>query len=156
MKTYNLVFVLVVTALLSGGCQNNVDKQKEREALLWTDREFSEYSMANGAAEAFKMYFLEDAVQLPREQLPIYGRDKIYQELMNAGEDFTLAWEPSDAGVAASGELGYTWGIYTLRFKDEAGEWKSKKGKYMNVWEKDPNGEWRVLIDMGNQNPSEE
>ena len=36
--------------------------------------------------------------------------------------DYTLAWEPTAAEVSKSGDLAYTWGLYSLTYKDENGE----------------------------------
>ena len=51
--------------------------------------------------------------------------------------------------------MGWTWGIYTITFQTDSGE-VTGQGKYLNVWKKDAEGNWRVLIDMGNQNPEVE
>jgi ketosteroid isomerase-like protein len=47
-----------------------------------------------------------------------------------------------------SGDLGYTWGHYEIT---ENGE--SKRGKYMTVWHRDGSGVWKVVADMGNNDP---
>jgi len=67
--------------------------------------------------------------------------------------DFTnsdLVWHANKAGVARSGELGYTSGTYEMRFKNAAGKMVLDKGKYLTVWKKQGNGSWNVLFDMFN------
>ena len=142
--------------LIMSGCGNQPPSGKERELLLQTDREFSAYSVQHGAAEAFKEYLLEDALQLPDWELPIHGREQIYKSMAKASGTYTLSWEPQDGAVAASGDLAYTWGIYTLKVPHEDGPERMSQGKYLNIWRKDENGNWRVLIDTGNQNPPAE
>jgi ketosteroid isomerase-like protein len=63
---------------------------------------------------------------------------------------FKLEWHPEQAGVARSGELGYTTGTYTWTFKDSSGKPSSDKGKYLTVWKKQQDGSWKVLLDMFN------
>lgn len=108
-------------------------------------------SATEGAPAAFQAFLLENALQLPALQLPIHGREAIYQDMVSAGGGYTLTWEPQSGEVALSGDMGYTWGIYTITIDSD--DPKSRQGKYLNVWKKDLDGNWRVLIDMGNQNP---
>lgn len=67
-------------------------------------------------------------------------------------EAVSLLWEPQRAEVAESGELGYTWGLYTLVYSGDDGEDVTEIGKYLNIWKKQADGMWRVAIDMGNPN----
>lgn len=147
--------ILSILIILSG-CQTPPDKMQMLESLLTTDREFAAASVARGAAEAFREYLLEDALQLPAGSMPIRGRENIYHEMQKGGDGYILKWEPRGGEVAASGELGYTWGTYTIETRSgdglEGGETKIRTGKYLNVWKKDDAGRWRVLVDTGNSN----
>ncbi len=80
-------------------------------------------------------------------KLPVTGREAITESMKG---DYTLAWEPQRAEVARSGELGWTWGTYSVVLPD--GE-TSSRGKYLNIWVKNETGQWRVAVDMGNLNP---
>jgi ketosteroid isomerase-like protein len=151
-KILMIIFLSVCFLMTNQACSNKIDMREERNNLLQTDKEFSQFSVENSAPEAFKMYLMENAVQLPSGQNPILGRDKIYAEMLKAGSGYTLSWVPQDGDVSSSGDMGYTWGIYTLSIKTDSGEIQSQKGKYLNIWKKDNQGNWRVLIDMGNQN----
>ena len=61
-----------------------------------------------------------------------------------------IVWHANKAGVARSGELGYTIGTYEMRFKDVAGKMVLNKGKYLILWKKEADGSWKVLFDMFN------
>lgn len=65
-------------------------------------------------------------------------------------KDYNLAWRPDKAGVARSGELGYTSGKYKVSFKDSSGNTIFEKGKYLMVWKRRKDGDWKVLFDMNN------
>jgi ketosteroid isomerase-like protein len=65
-------------------------------------------------------------------------------------KDYELTWQPNRVGVAQSGDLGYTSGTYDFSFKDASGKIVSDKGKYLMVWKKQADGEWKVLLDMNN------
>jgi ketosteroid isomerase-like protein len=62
--------------------------------------------------------------------------------------NYKIAWHPTRAEVARSGELGYTSGTYRMSFKNESGKTVSDNGKYLMVWKKQPDGAWKVLFDM--------
>jgi ketosteroid isomerase-like protein len=67
--------------------------------------------------------------------------------------DFTygnLVWHADKAGVALSGDIGYTSGTYKFSFKDPSGKPVVDNGKYLTVWKKQKDGSWKVLFDMFN------
>lgn len=151
-KGFKIFLVLACLLGVMLACGKKVAREKELVHLLQTDKEFSEFSVENGAAEAFKKYLMEKAVQLPVGQNPIQGRNNIYEEMLQSGSDYTLSWKPQNGEVALSRDMGYTWGVYTLSVQNDAGDIQKQTGKYLNVWKKDNAGKWRVIIDMGNQN----
>lgn len=138
------------------GCESKVDVVREKTALFETDREFAKMSLEKGAAEAFRMYLAEDAAQLSAGANPVFGRDSIYQGMLQMRPGSVLDWEPEDGEVAQSGEMGWTWGQYVLTWRDDQGKEAKSYGKYLNIWEKQEDGQWRVLIDMGNKSPMPE
>jgi len=132
--------------------RDNADTTTEEQRLLQTDRHFAAASVQHGAAEAFRMYLDEDATMFSRGRHPVHGRDAIY-DIMKPGEDgYVLKWTPRAADVARSGDMGWTWGEYTLAAKGGGGESLSW-GKYVNVWKKNADGEWKVVADIGNDSP---
>lgn len=145
--------ILPVLFFILISCQS-IDIEGEKEKLLQTDKEFAKFSVDNGAGAAFNQYLTEDALELPAGRNPIEGRENIVK-LMNEGQDtYTLDWSPQFAEVSKSGELGYTWGFYTLTYNDENGKEQRNYGKYLNIWKKQLNGDWKVAVDMGNQSPN--
>jgi ketosteroid isomerase-like protein len=74
-------------------------------------------------------------------------------KLISAGfalKGYKLTWRADRAGVARSGELGYTSGKYKVSFKGASGKTILEKGKYLMVWKKQKDGAWKVLFDMNN------
>lgn len=114
--------------------------------LIKTDREFSKLSGIKGAAYAFSQYLTVDAIMLPQNKQPIMGIKSIYESMNNPDSKDRFTWEPKGGKIARSGELGYTWGIYTLVLTNK----KIIKGKYLNIWIKQKGGSWKVEVDMGN------
>jgi ketosteroid isomerase-like protein len=114
--------------------------------------QFAARARLMSVAEAFRHFLAERAVQLPNGELPVQGRQAIYERQQQAG-DVQLTWEPVAAEVARSGELGYTWGFYEVRARQPDGTTLTGHGKYTTIWEKQPDGLWKVILDTGNPGP---
>jgi len=58
-----------------------------------------------------------------------------------------LRWAPVRAEVAASGDLAFTTGRWTLEAKGEDGKPVRDEGEYVTVWRRSGGGPWRALLD---------
>lgn len=121
------------------------------DLLTQTDREFSALSLKKGMNYAFMEYIDDDGVMLRNNNMPIVGKRAVSKLFQNDDSGFSLTWEPHQAVVAESGELGYTYGIYTL--STEGGV---QKGTYVSIWQKDHEGNWKFVLDSGNEGIGEE
>jgi len=69
-------------------------------------------------------------------------------------EGTSLTWTPIKAEMAASGDLGYTYGNYIYTAKNKEGKLVTSYGKYTSIWKKQKDGQWKVVVDVGNSSPS--
>ena len=116
------------------------------EELVRVDKAFSEMSRQKGMKAAFLAYIDDRGVLLRKNSYPVIGQQaKDLVKKMN-DSSFSLTWEPSFAAVAQSGELGYTYGIYTSKLKDTAAQ-----GTYVTIWKKQKDGSWKFVLDTGNE-----
>jgi len=113
--------------------------------LMTVDRAFSALSKERGMNRAFLSYVAEDAVMLSPNKMPIAGKDKINALFQRNDSDKEFTWEPLYADIAESGELGYTYGTYTITTDGE-----TQKGTYVSIWKKDSGGKWKFVLDSGN------
>jgi ketosteroid isomerase-like protein len=60
----------------------------------------------------------------------------------------TLSWVPATSDIAASGDLGYTYGTFDLK----SGGASVEHGSYVRVWKKH-DGKWRVVMDVMSPDP---
>ncbi len=77
---------------------------------------------------------------------PILGKKAIDDYFANR-KVAAVAWKGIDGGVAASGELGYSYGRYELEHQDDAGK-RTEKGYFTHVWKRDGSGEWKLVADV--------
>ena len=70
---------------------------------------------------------------------------------MFANQDLKLTWEPLKAEVFPGGQMGYTVGKYSARFKDKAGKMMEETGRYITVWKKQSDGSWKIVTDTGSE-----
>jgi ketosteroid isomerase-like protein len=124
----------------------NMENEDRLQEMVDTDKAFSAASEKNGMKKAFLEYIADDAVLLRPGFLPIVEGDVI--RFLNAQEDtsFTMTWEPKGADIAASGDLGFTYGVYKVATADTV-----LQGTYLNIWRKQADGSWKFVVDTGNQ-----
>lgn len=149
MHTLRTACFTLVTCVLLAACQNG-GSAIATQALTRTDNAFSTLSAQQGFAAAFRHYALENAVLLPDQRAPLEGRQVIEQSLKALPAGATLSWTPQ--GGEASGDLGYTWGIYTFTGRDASGQATAAYGKYLSVWQRHA-GDWKLAVMMLNTSP---
>ena len=137
------LLVLIMATLLISGCQRNGIRNADE--LLKVDRDFSQLSSDSGRNKAFIAYVHDSAVLLRQNSLPIVGKSAIVNILQRPDTTYRLTWEPLYASIAESGELGYTYGIYTFQADSTV-----EKGTYITIWRKTSQG-WRYVLDTGNE-----
>lgn len=126
-----------------------VDTANARSSLLDADRAFSRMSEAEGAQAAFMHFAHPDVVLLPARGEPVRGLAGV--ELAFSSFRGQLTWEPQDAHASGSADLGVTWGFSTLIDSDADGQQTVSYGKYATVWKRNADGEWRFVMDIGNE-----
>jgi ketosteroid isomerase-like protein len=150
MNKYSLLAAILY--LFSVACQNQVDIEKMEAELFQTDIAFSNLSIEQGRNAAFIAFCADDAVMLAPNNMPIEGKKIITAKLLSRSDsDYSLTWHPVNAFVAKSGELGYTYGLWNLETADSAGNKLSEQGTYATVWKKNKLGEWKFVLDTGNE-----
>jgi ketosteroid isomerase-like protein len=134
----------------------SVDAEREKEALLRADADFSDAAQKVGVGEAFAQFADENATMLPPGQNAIRGIEAVRKQFADYPRGATLSWKPNAAEVARSGDLGYTLGTYIWRGPDPEGRKVTRYGKYCSVWKKQKDGRWKWVVDVGTPSPSPE
>lgn len=142
MKRYCIIIIILAGGL--SACVKPIP-----EDLIKLDKEFSALSQEKGMKYAFLQYAADSAVLLQRNIMPVVGKNAIsasFEAFSDSG--FTLTWEPLDADMSKSGDLGYTYGLYTSLIKSNN---SLTRGKYVTIWKRQPDGSWKYVLDGGNE-----
>lgn len=149
MKKYFLILFLSCV-IIGCGSSEGIDLAKEKEAMKEADIAFSNLSKAKGMKEAFLKYMDTAAVMLRPGRMPLKGMDAAQFIYNQNDSSFILTWVPRGAEIASAGDMGYTYGIWTVYQK----KWLSdsvSQGTYVTIWKKQSNGTWKFVLDTGNE-----
>ncbi|WP_112662092.1 YybH family protein [Microvirga flavescens] len=142
----------LVAGLISLGISQAAKGQAmPAQELIEVDRAFNAMGQKEGVGKAFIAYSAEGATTLIRPgNMPILSKGELI-EVFSKVQGSSLSWEPLKAEIAASGDLGYTFGRYKV---SENGEVKSH-GVYVSIWKKQADGSWKFVLDGGGTTPQE-
>lgn len=118
--------------------------------LVQTERSFARRATITGWRDAFLEFFADDAIALA--PTPVPAKDRLRQQPPQPFSVFELTWEPRTGEIAASAELGWLTGPSTSVDRSAA-EAKPRYGNYLSIWRRQPDGQWRVFIDIGTAIP---
>ncbi|MEP7141993.1 MAG: hypothetical protein ABI707_03935 [Ferruginibacter sp.] len=116
--------------------------------MMEADRAFSKLSEEKGMKYALMQYIDGKGVLLRPNAVPIVGVEAI--DYISQGNDtsYTMTWEPNGGSIAKSGELGYTYGVYSYKPKNKD---SVIYGTYVSVWKRQTDGKWKFVLQTGNE-----
>ena len=103
-------------------------------------------------ADRVASFYAEDAIVYPPNEPMVAGRaaaKKVWASYF-ADPSFAISWKTTHAGVAKSGDLGFTAGTYEASWKGPDGKSGNEKGKYVCTWKKQKDGTWKAIHDIWN------
>ncbi len=105
--------------------------------VVAAERAFAADGLAMGIKQSFLRHMADDAIVLQPD--PINARLAVSAQSDKPGPK--LEWWPVWAGIAASGDFGFTTGPYAVN--------GVRRGHYLTVWKKQADGSWKWLYDGG-------
>ena len=151
----NRAVSIALVSLLAAGCSTKADVIKAQQTLLQVDRAWAATSLS-GNVDSIVSYWAEDARVLGPGQPVLQGRAAIRSMVASsvAIPGFRITWTPETAVVSVSGDLGYTSRENEVTAPDNAGHLTKTVGRYITVWRKGIDGQWRCIEDISNSGPS--
>ena len=135
--------LLIASLALLSACARSVNVEQERGALMAADRAASE---STTDLDKFLSYYDAEATVYPPGTPMVSGAVPMKEFFVKAlsAPGTTVHWTPAKAVVAASGDIGYTTGVYKMTT-----DGTSEDGKYVATWKK-TNGQWKMTEDIFN------
>jgi ketosteroid isomerase-like protein len=126
------------------------DMDSRAQALVQLDDTWSKLASIKDA-HAVAAYYAPDAVVYPPNGVMATGRDaeKVWASYF-AAPGFTISWKTVHASVSKSGDMGYTTGMYEDSYTGADGKTVNEKGKYVCIWAKQKDGQWKAVHDIWN------
>jgi ketosteroid isomerase-like protein len=133
-----------------GSVANKMTPAALRDSLLTAERELAAAARA-GTPDAYFAVTAEGSILHRAGSRPAVGAASIRDAL--AGMKVSYAWDaPAGAGVAASGDLGYTYGDGEARF-DPSTNKPAQRLHYARFWKRHRDGRWKVALEVVNPGP---
>jgi ketosteroid isomerase-like protein len=113
------------------------------QGLVDVERSFARLAKETNTRDAFLAFLTDESITFG--QGPHKGKARHLKETV---DDSLLEWAPAFVEVAVSGDFGYDLGPWTYRTHRADAEpiaW----GTFITVWKKQPDGAWRVALDLG-------
>ena len=112
----------------------------EASHIVAAERAFAADSLAMGVDRSFLKWSAEEAIMIAGGA-PQRAHDILDPDAVLDPEAPSLVWWPNWAGIAKSGDLGFTTGGV------EVGG--ARTGHYFTVWKRQPDGGWKWVYDGG-------
>lgn len=145
-------FVLIVVfSFILLSCKQKSNKSEslpDKNEIINADMEFSRLSEEKGMKTAFIEYIDSNGVLLRPNEMPIVGANAIDYLIQQNDTGYSLTWQPNNAEISVSGDLGYSYGIYAMR---PASKDTVIYGTYTSIWKKQKDGKWKFVLDSGNE-----
>ncbi|MGA8152033.1 MAG: DUF4440 domain-containing protein [Terriglobales bacterium] len=154
LPTLVVALVLAVVIFPNVRLSASASAKANPDTLRQLEGEFMKAAAEKGS-QGYMSYYAQDAVELPDGEVMLQGKESVSKTMGFLDQkDNHLTWTPVGADMAASGDLGYTYGTYEFRSKDKEGKATVNYGKYTSIWKKQKDGSWKVVLDMGNSSPA--
>ncbi len=130
----------LILALLLAACASASEPQGlpgNANDVVAAERAFAARGAEIGWVAAFREYTAPDGMVGDFQNAPQSLNETSDQGARN------LFWWPAYAGIAWSGDLGFTTGPFSV---DEA---RTPRGQYFTVWRRQPDGSWKWIWDGG-------
>jgi ketosteroid isomerase-like protein len=120
-------------------------------SMVATERAFSQASADKGTRDSFLMFIADDGILF--RPSGVLGKKWLLEHPVPLLENRPLlSWQPIYAYIAASEDMGYTFGPW--EFKQSIKDQKPAAfGHFITMWKKQADGTWRFAIDLGVSHP---
>jgi len=155
MQLSRLFYIVVCAALISSCGPRPAAtglSDADRTAIQKTHAAATALAEGNPAAVDWDKFvdahYAPDAILLPPNAQEVKGRDALIAFFKSFHG--VTKFKTHDVELEGSGDLAYIRGTYELAMQPPGEALIEDIGKYIEVWRKDKNGQWRTIRDIFN------
>lgn len=130
--------IVFVAALLATGPA--FAQSADVAGVVAAERAFAADAARLGLTASFNKWSVPDAVLIGGGQVQTVG-DAFPPDVPRPADEIRLEWWPNFAGIARSGDMGFTTGGVAVNGR--------RTGHYFTIWQRQPDGAWRWVYDGG-------
>ena len=125
---------------------------RDPKVLMQAERAFAK-AVAERGVDGWMEFMAPNAVELSAE--PLVGLDQIRAGMTKRFKlpGYKLTWEPTKAEFLGEGDVGFAVGRYEVRYTGDDGKPQVSHGTYLTTWQKQTDGSWKVVSDIGSPDP---
>ena len=132
--------------------RDNAGTTRPAERILRDlDAQWSKAAAAKDLEQTVAFYS-DDAVVLPPNATSAATKEavrNVWKDVL-AAPGLVISWKPSKVKLGHNGAMAWVSGTYELIMNDASGKPINDRGKYLEVWEKQADGNWKCSADMWN------
>ena len=110
-----------------------------KEGLTFIEQSYTQW--LNETGNSFLPEYFSRDCRIHRTGNWPYTSWKVIESIQ---EDRQFYFEPIDADVSESGDMGYTYG----RVKIESKDGNMERANYLRVWKREPDTNWKIVLDV--------
>lgn len=144
-------FVIMIAAGVSAQNTARTALNKDLQDLAATERAFAATAAKEGFRDSFIKFFADDGIGFAPQ--PQRTREVLLKSPAPAApRTIVFNWQPMFGDISLAGDLGYTTGpvLYTDVTENPK---PPRHGMFFSVWQKQADGTWKVVVDMGSSMP---
>jgi ketosteroid isomerase-like protein len=148
MKTKLLLLAFILLVAMPTLAQKNPSPLIE---MVETEYAFAQAARDKTVRDAFMEFIADDGILF--RSGAVNGKQWMTEHpVPPTTKHQLLAWQPTFAGMARAGDLGFTTGPW--EYKEDINDVKvSGFGHFVTLWKKQANGAWRFVVDLGISHP---
>jgi len=132
--------------------RDNAGTTRPAERILRDlDAQWSKAAAAKDLEQTVAFYS-DDAIVLPPNATRAATKEtvrNVWKDVL-AAPGLVISWKPSKVKLGHNGAMAWVSGTYELIMNDASGKPINDRGKYLEVWEKQADGNWKCAADMWN------
>jgi ketosteroid isomerase-like protein len=152
------LFTVVAISILIVACnETKVDVKAEEAAIMKIDSTWASLAIESKDVDKVVSYWADDAIVVPPGQPVVKGKDALRKMVEDSKNipGFSITWKSSEIHFSSDGKMAYMSGENLVTMNDSTGNKLSIPGRGYTIWRKEADGDWKCVVDIWNNPPSE-